>query len=238
MDALLFKNVSFSYDVHDPVIVKDVSFELKPRTFTAIVGPSGGGKSTLLRLAIGLSKPNSGMVTNPLRTRMIFQNAGLLPWRTVYENTLLGFTGMQLSKNEQEKRAKVELENLGLTTLANAYPRDLSGGQRQRVGIARALVSNPELMLLDEPFSALDVETTERLLEELLRIFAERNVTMLMVSHSIEDAVVLADEVFIFAHQGIARRIKILLPHPRNREGVEEQRLIKEIKKNIPSSQK
>ena len=161
---LSFENVSFSYEPHSPVIMHDLSFELPPRSFTVIVGASGGGKSTLLDLAIGLQKPTSGKVTNNARTRMIFQNAALLPWRTVRENMHLGFTGTIGTKKEHEKRIHDELANLGLAEFADVYPRDLSGGQRQRVGIARALVSDPELLLLDEPFSALDVETIEHLL--------------------------------------------------------------------------
>jgi NitT/TauT family transport system ATP-binding protein len=165
---------------------------------------------------------------------MIFQDAALLPWRTVHDNVHLGFSGTTGSKHEHAKRIHTELENLGLTDFANVYPRDLSGGQRQRVGIARALVSDPELLLLDEPFSALDVETTEHLSKELLQIFAERDITMLMVSHSIEDAVLLADEILVFSGGTISHKISIDLPRPRNREDVHIEHLVKEVKKLIP----
>jgi NitT/TauT family transport system ATP-binding protein len=232
--VLSFENVSFSYEPHLPLIMRNVSFELAPKTFTAIVGPSGGGKSTMLNLAVGLKKPTSGVVTNNARTRMIFQNAALLPWRTVKENVHLGFSGTKGSKKEHEKRIHEELANLGLAEFANAYPRDLSGGQRQRVGIARALVSDPELLLLDEPFSALDVETTEHLSLELLDIFAKRDITMLMVSHNIEDAVMLADEVFVFSGGCISHRIPISLPRPRNRESQTMEHLVKQVKNFIP----
>ena len=229
-----FDSVSFAYDTHLPVIVRDVSFELLPQTFTTIVGPSGGGKSTILDLSVGLLKPISGSVTNRARTRMIFQNAALLPWRTVKENVHLGFAGTPGSKKIHEKRIEEELGNLGLAEFANAYPRDLSGGQRQRVGIARALVSDPELLLLDEPFSALDVETTDHLSQELLTISATRNITMLMVSHNIEDAVVLADDVFVFSGGIISHRIPVSIKRPRNRESLEVQQLVKKIKGFIP----
>ncbi len=232
---LEFDNVSFTYDVHDPIVAHDVSFKLKPRSFTTIVGPSGGGKSTLLGLTTGLLKATGGTVTNPSRTRMIFQNAALLPWRTVRENMHLGFTGTPGSHKEHEKRLHNELANLGLADFKDVYPRDLSGGQRQRVGIARALVSDPELLLLDEPFSALDVETTEKLSEELLQIFAARNITMFMVSHSIEDAVLLADEIFVFSGGTIAHKIPVTLPRPRNREDVQVEKMVKEVKRLIPS---
>ncbi|MDR3547660.1 MAG: ABC transporter ATP-binding protein [Candidatus Pacebacteria bacterium] len=232
--ALTFDKVSFAYEPHLPVVVHDVSFALKSRSFTAIVGPSGGGKSTLLRLATGLEKPTRGTVTNPSRTRMIFQNAALLPWRTVKENVHLGFTGTPGSRKEHEKRIHDELANLGLAGFANVYPRDLSGGQRQRVGIARALVSDPDLLLLDEPFSALDVETTQRLSEELLQIFADRNITMLMVSHSIEDAVLLADEILVFSGGVISHTVPVTCARPREREDSRVEDLVKKVKHLIP----
>jgi NitT/TauT family transport system ATP-binding protein len=229
-----FDKVSFAYEPHAPLIMRETSFTLKPGTFTAIVGPSGGGKSTLLRLMVGLEKPLAGVVTNDVRTRMIFQNAALLPWRTVYENVHLGFSGTKGSAREHAKRIHEELANLGLTDHASAYPRDLSGGQRQRVGIARALVSDPELLLLDEPFSALDVETTEHLSRELLAIFAARNITMLMVSHSIEDAVLLADTILVFSNQTFAHTVKIPLTRPRSREDEKVLHLVKQVKGFIP----
>lgn len=232
--VLSFDAVSFAYDPHLPVVMHDVSFTLPPRSFTAIVGPSGGGKSTLLRLTIGLEKPSGGTVVNSARTRMIFQSGALLPWRTVKENVHLGFSGTHGSKHFHAKRVHEELANLGLTAFADVYPRDLSGGQRQRVGIARALVSDPDLLLLDEPFSALDVETTERLSQELLQIFADRNITMLMVSHNIEDAVMLADEVFVFAGGTISHKVHVLLPRPRDREDAHFVKIVKEVKEMIP----
>jgi NitT/TauT family transport system ATP-binding protein len=228
--VLSFDNVSFAYEPHLPIVMHDVSFTLPSRSFTTIVGPSGGGKSTVLRLAVDLQKATSGSVVNHARTRMIFQSGGLLPWRTVAQNVHLGFSGVPGSKHVHAKRAHEELANLGLADFADVYPRELSGGQRQRVGIARALVSDPELLLLDEPFSALDVETTERLSQELLQIFADRNITMLMVSHSIEDAVMLADEVFVYAQGTISHKIPIHLSRPREREDTDVLKLVKEIK--------
>lgn len=233
--AVVFDTVSFRYGPHQPTILHAIDYALPEHTFTAIVGPSGGGKSTLLKLAAGLVAPSSGTVTNHAKTRMVFQNAALLPWRTVLQNVLLGFHGLGLSPHEEKRRALHTLSLLGIRDFAKQYPRDLSGGQRQRVGIARALVSEPELLLLDEPFSALDVETTRRLSEELITIFDSRHITMLMVSHSIEDAVLLADEVLVCADARISKRIPVSIPRPRTREEVSVKKLVHDIRALIPT---
>jgi NitT/TauT family transport system ATP-binding protein len=229
-NVITFSKVGFAYEPNTPIVIKDVSFALRRGAFGAIVGPSGGGKSTLLKLSVGLQKPTEGTVVNTARTRMIFQDGALLPWRTVRENVHLGFSGAPGTKREHYVRIEKELESLGLKKFIHTYPRDLSGGQRQRVGIARALVSDPELLLLDEPFSALDFETSEHLSKELLHIFSERNITMLMVTHNIEDAVLLADEIFVFTGGTISHQISIPLPRPRKRDDIHVEKVIKEVK--------
>jgi ABC-type nitrate/sulfonate/bicarbonate transport system ATPase subunit len=234
-NILSYEQVSFKYEPNDPEIFHDVSFSLPKQSFTAIVGPSGGGKSTLLRMAVGLAEPTTGTVTNTAKTRMVFQNGGLLPWRTVMENVRLGCTGLGLTPKEELKRARAMLDELGIGDWEDSYPRDLSGGQKQRVGIARALISEPELLLLDEPFSALDVETTNTLSAQLLDIMAKRAITMLMVSHSIEDAVLLADRVLVCADGAIAHDVKIPLARPRLRTTNDVQRLVAIIKAYIPN---
>ncbi len=232
---LSFKDVSYRYDKRLPEVLRDISFTLLKSTFTVIVGPSGSGKSTILSLAVGLEKPNKGTITLNARTRMIFQSGALLPWRTVLENVLLGATGMKLTRHAAEHTAHAALTDLGIDSFADAYPRDLSGGQRQRVGIARALVSAPELLLLDEPFSALDAETSERLGEEVERLRAEKGMTMLMVSHSIEDAVRLADEIFVVAARGVKERVRVALPRPRDMHGREAIELVQKVRKLLPN---
>lgn len=231
---LTFDHVHFAYDHTSPVIVSDVSFSLPQGSITVIVGPSGSGKSTLLRLAIGLASASRGTVSLSARTRMIFQSGALLPWETVLENVCIGFKGLVTSEKDRTTRALAALEELGIKQHANNFPRMLSGGQRQRVGIARALVSEPELLLLDEPFSALDVETADNLLTELLAIREKTGMTMLMVSHSIEDAVLLADTILVFKDTKIAHTVPVSLPRPRAREDASVRVLITKVKAMVP----
>ena len=232
--VLAFDKVKFAYDLRLPEVIHGVSLEVKKGSFSVIVGPSGSGKSTILRLAIGLDTPTSGSVANYARTRMIFQSGALLPWATALENVMIGFTGGTVPEGEREKRALSALAELGIHELSRAYPRALSGGQRQRVGIARALVSEPEFMLLDEPFSALDVDTADKLAHELLSIQARTGMTMLMVSHSIEDAAVLADDILVFKDGVIAHTLPVPFPRPRRREDPELLAFVRQVKGLLP----
>jgi len=169
--------------------------------FVAIVGPSGIGKSTLLRVLMGLAKPSSGTVqvhADPKSERamaLVFQDARLLPWRRVITNVSFGLEKTQLSKSERRERAMSVLRRVGLDSLANRYPHQLSGGQRQRVALARALAVNPSILLMDEPFSALDALTRQALQDELIRVWDASGKTVLFVTHDIDEAVYLADRV-------------------------------------------
>ena len=238
--TIVFDHVSFAYEPHQADVVRDISLSIPRGSFMVIVGPSGGGKSTLLRLIARLDHPQKGSVTNPLRTRMIFQGGALLPWETVLENVLIGLidapAGQKLSRKQKEERARAALTDLGIEDLVDQYPRHLSGGQRQRVGIARALVSAPELMLLDEPFSALDIETTERLSAEVLRIWQEQHMTMIMVSHSVEDAVMLADRILVFKDNHIGENVTVSVPRPRHHDDPQVAALVKRVQGMIPGS--
>ena len=218
-------HASFSYGAHLPLVLSDITFSLLKRSFTVIVGPSGCGKTTALRLVAGLEKPTAGQAHIPEEVSMVFQSGALLPWLSAIENVIIGLHREETSEVEKYKRARASLRELQMEEFVDSYPRDLSGGQRQRVGIARALVSNPKLLLLDEPFSALDAETTAHLRAQILALYTARDITVLMVSHSIEDAVLLADHILLFSEGKLKHTVVIDIAQPRDPLGsaVEER---------------
>jgi NitT/TauT family transport system ATP-binding protein len=205
--------------------IKDVSFEVAEGEFLCIVGPSGCGKTTLLRLLAGLELPDQGQVClhgKPVECPrheigFVFQKANLMPWRTVVDNVLLPLQIDHLPPAEAERRASHALQLVGLTEFAASYPRELSGGMEQRVAIARALAHEPEILLLDEPFGALDALTRERLNQELLRVWGISRKTVVMVTHDIREAVFLADRVLVLSQRPgrVAATVPITLPRPR-----------------------
>jgi NitT/TauT family transport system ATP-binding protein len=207
------------------VILSNLDLSIARGEFLVIVGESGVGKSTLLRVLIGLAKPSSGKVrldTRPgCRTPMalVFQDARLLPWRRVVDNVAFGLEGAGLSRAARRAKASEMLALVGLADLAGRWPHQLSGGQRQRVAIARALAVEPDVLLMDEPFSALDSFTREGLQDELQRIQAQTGKTILFVTHDIDEAVTLADRVVVLAGSPgrIAAEVRLDLPRPRQR---------------------
>jgi len=202
----------------------DVSFEVCPREFIVVLGPSGSGKSTLLRILAGLIQPTSGGFTfagdRTPRIGMVFQQGHLMPWRTVIENITLPLEveGMDLQSARIKAQEMVEL--VGLQGFEDTWPRDLSGGMAQRVGIARALIHDPDLLLLDEPFGSLDAITRERMWAELSRIWQARQKTVIMVTHSINESLFLADRVLVLTQRPgkLKLDLKVDLPRPRNEE--------------------
>jgi NitT/TauT family transport system ATP-binding protein len=220
-NIIVFEKVSKTYEPNDEIALRDVSFSVKNGEFACIIGPSGGGKSTILKLIAGLEKESSGKITKPEHISMVFQAGALLPWLTVFDNVALGLR----AKKEPEAKIKTisekYIEMVGLSGLEGKYPRELSGGQRQRVGIARALAVDPEVLLLDEPFSALDPKTTEELHRDVLAIWAKTKKTIVMVSHLIEEAVSLADTIFLIKDYTVAHAFSISLSRPR-RENEEQ----------------
>ncbi len=200
------------------------SFKVLPREFVAVLGPSGSGKSTLLRILAGLLKPTGGSVhfadgASP-RIGMVFQQANLMPWRTVIENIRLPLEIDGLSGAAARSKARELIELVGLQGFEDNWPRDLSGGMAQRVAIARALIHDPAILLLDEPFGSLDALTRERMWTELSRIWQAHQKTVIMVTHSIEESLFLADRVLVLTPRPgrVKLDLKVDLPRPRRDE--------------------
>jgi NitT/TauT family transport system ATP-binding protein len=210
------------------VAVEGISLTVNRGEFVTFLGPSGCGKSTLLKLVSGLSPVSDGTVRvngmTPENARelvsFIFQDATLLPWRTVERNVGLGMELEHAARLERKERVARMLDLVSLSHVAKRYPRQLSGGMKMRASIARALVSRPRILLMDEPFAALDEMTRDRLNEELLRLFSEQKWTVLFVTHSVAEAVFLSTRVVILAaHPGrVAHEIDVNLPWPRTAE--------------------
>jgi NitT/TauT family transport system ATP-binding protein len=241
---LAARGVSKAYEgARSTILVLDtISLELRSGEFVALLGPSGSGKSTLLRILAGLVPATSGEVlvhgaplrgTNP-QVAMVFQTFALYPWLTVVENVELGLLERGLSPAERRTRAIRAIDLIGLDGFEEAYPKELSGGMRQRVGFARALVVEPEVLFMDEPFSALDVLTAGNLRHELLDLWRQRTITtraVLLVTHNIEEAVTLADRLLVFAAD--PGRVRVEVPglplDMRQRQSAERARLVDSI---------
>ena len=223
------RNLSKSYSINGRHlnVLQGVSHHIRAGESLAIVGASGSGKTTLLRVLAGLEDADRGDVLIDGRPvhgvgtdrAVIFQEPRLLPWLTVLDNVAFPLENRGLKKAEARARARHYIQLVGLGDFADALPSQLSGGMAQRVGIARALVVKPEILLLDEPFGALDAMTKITMQEELARIWREEKVTMILVTHDLEEAVYLADRVLILSKEkgGRTREIDIDLPRPRNR---------------------
>ncbi|MDB5879168.1 MAG: transporter-related protein [Variovorax sp.] len=225
-------------------VLDGVDFHLAEGEIVALLGQSGSGKSTLLRIMAGLIAVDGGSVRyrgqplyGPARgIAMVFQSFALFPWLTVQQNVELGLEARGVERKERAKRAGAAIDLIGLAGFEGALPRELSGGMRQRVGIARALVVEPEVLLMDEAFSALDVLTGERLRDDILQLWddgAMPTKAMLVVSHNIEEAVLMADRVLIFASNPgrVRAELPITLPRPRDVDSLEVRALIDEVYK-------
>jgi NitT/TauT family transport system ATP-binding protein len=212
------------------VVLDDVDLTLKPGEIVGLLGRSGSGKSTLLRSIAGLIRPTEGIVEfrgqpvagPPDGIALVFQSFALFPWLTVQQNVEIGLEARGVPTDERRKAALAAIDLIGLDGFENAYPKELSGGMRQRVGLARALVVHPKVLLMDEPFSALDVLTAETLRTDLLDLWCEGRMpieSILMVTHNIEEAVLMCDRVLIFSSNPgrVIGEIRIELPQPRNR---------------------
>jgi len=201
-----------------------ISFDVHPREFVCVLGPSGSGKTTLLRILAGLIPPTSGSFTfghgEQPSTGMVFQQANLMPWRTVTENIMLPLEVNQMDEGTALGKTQEMIELVGLQGFENNWPRELSGGMAQRVALARALIHDPDLLLLDEPFGSLDALTRERMWNELSRIWQMRQKTVIMVTHSINESLFLADRVLVLTQRPgkVKLDLEVDLPRPRNDE--------------------
>jgi NitT/TauT family transport system ATP-binding protein len=226
----------------DLIVLDDVSLTIKEDEMVALLGRSGSGKSTLLRIAAGLLSPTSGTVhwggkpvAGPCEgVAMVFQSFALFPWLTVLENVEIGLDALGVPEAERRRRALQAIDLIGLDGFESAYPKEISGGMRQRVGFARALVVHPRLLLMDEPFSALDVLTAETLRTDLIDLWIEGRLpiqSILMVTHNIEEAVLMCDRILIFSSNPgrVVQEIAVDLPHPRNRLDPEFRKLVDQI---------
>nr|WP_226584720.1 ABC transporter ATP-binding protein [Halobacillus litoralis] len=213
-----------------------ITLDIKDGEFICLVGPSGCGKTTLLRILADLEKPSAGSFTiaqgkedRPLQS-MVFQERGVIPWLTVEGNVSFGLKMRHLPKNTVKERTDYYLEKVGLDRFAKLYPKELSGGMKQRVSIARAFANDPEILLMDEPFAALDEQNKFILQEELLNIWSETKKTVLFITHSIDEALLLSDRILLMSAQPgrIVGEKRIDLPRPRNMEEVRADPLMAE----------
>jgi len=210
--------------------LRQVDLVVHPYEFVSLIGPSGCGKTTVLKIVAGLLRPTGGSVQidgtevrGPGADRgTVFQQPGLMPWKTVFDNVTLALEFAGVPKRERRPRAERYLAMVGLADFHGHYPRELSGGMQQRVGIARALALEPQVLLMDEPFGALDAITRHQMQSELERIWAQERKSVLFVTHSIEEALLLSDRVVVMTKGGIAADVAIPIPRPRDRTALLE----------------
>lgn len=223
-------------DGNQTEVLHNISFEVKEGKFLTILGPSGCGKSTLLRILVGIIKQSQGEVvfSHPglkNETAAVFQSFALFPWLTAYANVEFGLKMRGLSEKDRERLVKEHLQETGLTGFENSYPKDLSGGMKQRVGIARALAISPKILLMDEPFSSLDAFTAAKLRKEVLELWVKDKMTIVMVTHLVDEAIEMADRVLVMTPLPgkIEATVEVNLPRPRNTRSPEFFRLVDKI---------
>ena len=224
--AVSVQNISKNYG--DVEALKDMSLNFPKGELTSLLGPSGCGKTTLLKIIAGLLEPSSGsvavngrQVTGPGADRaFVFQDFALMPWASVLQNVSFGLEMRGMNKNERESIAQNYIEEVGLQGFENSFPHELSGGMRQRVGLARALAVDADVLLMDEPFSAVDEQTRRKFQEDLLQLVANKNKTFIFVTHSIEEAVYVSDQIAILVPRP-SRVLEIIRPSNFRAKGVD-----------------
>lgn len=241
MDTILHINkVKKYFPVNgEKELILDVGLKVKDGEFVTILGPSGCGKTTLINLLAGFIEPSEGEITfcgakikGPHSDRgVVFQEYAVFPWRTVLKNVTLGLEAKKIPKEEQEEIAKKHLNLVGLDNVANMHPFELSGGMKQRVAIARTLATNPKILLMDEPFGALDAQRRESLQDELLRIYEKTKKTIIFVTHNIEESIYLGSRLIVLKRGN--KSIKLDMPLPKERDRTSTK--LKEIEKQVRS---
>ena len=225
-NVISLRNVSKTFQDQYGVldVLEDIDVDVRSQEFLCVLGPSGCGKTTLLRLLSGLITPTAGELivynSHELRIGLVFQQSNLMPWRTVMDNILLPLELRGVSHDEAVQEAQTLIELVGLQEFTDAWPASLSGGMAQRVAIARALIQDPDLLLLDEPFGSLDALTREKMGEELLRIWQVKRKTVVMITHSISESLLLADRVLVFSPRPgrVLLDLTVDLPRPRGED--------------------
>ncbi|SFF15866.1 putative hydroxymethylpyrimidine transport system ATP-binding protein [Bacillus sp. OV194] len=243
--SIIFKNVSYSFTEQKQALplLKNINFAAAPGEFVSIIGKSGTGKSTLLKLACGLEKPDQGEII--VHEKPVYPGAAgympqkdlLLPWRTVMENLLLA-PEIQNQKGQKVEEGGSWLKKVGLWNYRNAYPHELSGGMRQRIAFLRTLLTGKEVLLLDEPFGALDAMTKKEMHEWISSLWKDLNKTILLVTHDLHEAVFLSDRIILLHPSGETEEVMIRLPRPRNRVLTNEMvGLINKLESRITNEQ-
>ncbi len=226
--AISIRNITKMFKRHKShegvVALRDVSLDIGKNKFVSLVGPSGCGKTTLLRMLNGLIRPDEGEIlvhgqppAPGTHMGFVFQSFRLLPWRTIFENVAYPLQLNGMDKDQIRERVMRYLEMVGLKRFAESYPSELSGGMKQRVALARALVAEPDILLMDEPFAALDAQTREFMQFELMKIWHQRKAVVVFVTHSVDEAVLLSDEIVLLRPRPgqVSEVLKVDLPHPR-----------------------
>ena len=229
--ALRVHNVTKTYSSSGPVVLEGINLDVRPGEFVTLLGASGCGKSTLLALLAGLESPSSGEISTVVKPALMFQEPALLPWLTAAQNVELAMRFRGVSKSDRKSKALELLSLVHLDRAINQRPHELSGGMRQRVALARALAQDSSILLMDEPFAALDAVTRDILHEELIRVWHETGVTIVFVTHNVREAVRLGQRVLLMSSRPgrIAREWQIEAPEPRRIEDENVSRLAGEI---------
>ena len=250
MDLLELKDIGVEYDSNGKKLLslRDISFSIHSNQFVSIIGPSGCGKSTIIKILLGLLKPSAGSVTlgnkvfdpSKLKFSVVFQNSALFPWLDVLKNVEIALEAVSDDETYIRETAEKFIKIVGIDGFEEAYPRELSGGMKQRVSIARALATGPDLLLLDEPFAALDVFSAQALREELLDLWESPNLppdTILMVTHNVDEAVQMSDKIIILSPRPakVLGEIKVELPRPRNTRSEEFYAVVDSVVKLMSS---